>query len=144
MMRVVCGWCKEELGHREGPDGETTHGICPLCKRQQEASYRYAYQWVPGMVSLMGLLLLFGLVGEQDYQDKLRAARYAPGPSAESLAAVGLDWPAPSAQVGSQPQHGVHAAKGFFVAADTGAGVGFDRRVSPSWPSGLFSAGAGR
>lgn len=94
------------------------------------------------VLALIGLLLLFGWVGERDYQDALTAERYRPGPSVQSLAAVNLDCPDSLVQVGSQPQHGVHAAEAGFAGVDRCAGL--DRRVSPSWPSGPFSPEVGR
>lgn len=31
--RVVCAWCKKELGEKEGlKEGEISHGICPDCR----------------------------------------------------------------------------------------------------------------
>lgn len=142
MMLAICAWCKTELGYRTGPEGEITHGCCAACKDKQLASMRNTFVWVPGMIGLVALLLLFGWVGERDLQDKLAAATYTVGPSAQELAAVGLDGPVSLAQVGSQPQHGVHAAETQSVGVASVAG--FDRRVSPSWPSGPFSREVGR
>lgn len=30
-MRRICGLCGKDLGWKEGPAGQVTHGICPLC-----------------------------------------------------------------------------------------------------------------
>ena len=30
-MKVVCAWCKTDLGEKAGPEGETSHGICKKC-----------------------------------------------------------------------------------------------------------------
>jgi uncharacterized protein (TIGR02266 family) len=30
-MNVVCAWCGRPLGHRKGPFGKTSHGVCEQC-----------------------------------------------------------------------------------------------------------------
>lgn len=30
-MKAVCAWCGADLGEREGPADQTTHGVCPPC-----------------------------------------------------------------------------------------------------------------
>lgn len=33
--RVVCAWCKEETGEKEGlKEGEVSHGICSSCREK--------------------------------------------------------------------------------------------------------------
>ena len=33
--KVVCAWCKKEMGEVEWPrEGEVTHGICPNCREK--------------------------------------------------------------------------------------------------------------
>lgn len=135
MMQAVCGWCGMELGWKDGPDGEVTHGMCQRCKAEQMVSFHRPRRLAVLCGGFIGLLLLMGWVGECDYQDKLAASVYRPGPSAQSSAAVGLDWPATLAQVGSQPQHGVHAAEEFGHDASPALALG--RRAS-SCPSGPF------
>lgn len=33
-MVSVCAWCRREMGFKEGPQGDITHGICPECYRR--------------------------------------------------------------------------------------------------------------
>ncbi len=32
-MNVVCAWCGSSLGHRKGPFGKTSHGVCEQCQK---------------------------------------------------------------------------------------------------------------
>ena len=37
MMPVVCAWCRLDMGEKEcerGQAGQTSHGICPLCREK--------------------------------------------------------------------------------------------------------------
>lgn len=39
--KVVCAWCGKEMGEIEGIEGgETSHGICPECMREQLENFR--------------------------------------------------------------------------------------------------------
>ncbi len=35
MMKVVCAWCKRDMGEKMGPDELTTHGICKDCLEKE-------------------------------------------------------------------------------------------------------------
>ncbi|MDO8575059.1 MAG: hypothetical protein Q7R61_02175 [bacterium] len=38
--KVVCAWCKKEMGEKEGIEGgKTSHGICPDCKAKVLSDY---------------------------------------------------------------------------------------------------------
>lgn len=43
-MKMVCAWCKKELGPEHDPigDGKVSHGICPDCKVKQWAQFNAA------------------------------------------------------------------------------------------------------
>lgn len=72
MMRVECGWCGADLGVRQGPAGEVSHGICKPCQALEVAKFRRPFsiggRAVAGLV-LGLLLLLYGWAGECDRQD---------------------------------------------------------------------------
>lgn len=72
MMRVVCSWCGLEIEWREGPPGETTHGICPVCKEREMKNLPRPFsvqQRVALAVGFVVWLLLSGWAGERDRQD---------------------------------------------------------------------------
>ena len=46
-MRAVCAWCLADLGERPGPDGATTHGICPACLATIRATCPWEYPATP-------------------------------------------------------------------------------------------------
>jgi len=33
-MKVICAWCKKDLGTEEGPEDQISHGMCDECKVQ--------------------------------------------------------------------------------------------------------------
>jgi len=37
-MKLVCAWCKREMGTTGGPDDRTSHGICESCKSHLDAA----------------------------------------------------------------------------------------------------------
>lgn len=147
MMRAICGWCKVDLGWRQGPEGEVTHGICASCKRVQEEDFMRSMsglQKVAVLAGFIGLLLLFGVAGEMDRQDALRAAAFSPGPpwglNYQSSVAVGWGWPGSLARGEAHPQYGVHAAA--VLRQDAVEALALGRGVFPSSPPGVFSGGS--
>lgn len=73
-MRIVCGWCEMDLGWRQGPEGETTHGICQACKDREMANLARPFSVktrVSLVVGFVAWLLLSGWAGECDRQDAL-------------------------------------------------------------------------
>ena len=39
VMRIICAWCKKDMGLRADPDDQrTSHGICQSCRKHLEAS----------------------------------------------------------------------------------------------------------
>lgn len=71
-MRVECSWCGADLGFKNGPDGEVSHGICPPCQEQQVRRLTLGEKVVAGVV-FAALLLLYGVAGECDRQDAVQA-----------------------------------------------------------------------
>lgn len=72
MMKVECGWCGVDLGWRQGPDGQVTHGICEPCQTKQLESIRRPFSATQKAVAaavLVGWMLLSGWAGERDRQD---------------------------------------------------------------------------
>ena len=71
MMRVVCVWCKEELGWRQGPEGQVTHGICKPCQARvcHEQRRLSSQQKALAAIGFALLLLLYGVAGECDRRD---------------------------------------------------------------------------
>jgi hypothetical protein len=39
MLKVVCAWCKRDMGEKMGPDGMTTHVICRNCMEVELAKF---------------------------------------------------------------------------------------------------------
>jgi len=33
-MKVICAWCKKDLGTEEGPEDQISHGMCDECKKK--------------------------------------------------------------------------------------------------------------
>jgi hypothetical protein len=69
MMTVVCAWCKADLGFREGPAGEVSHGICKPCQERQLAMVRRPFSVMVGALVFVLLLLAYGVAGESDRRD---------------------------------------------------------------------------
>ena len=38
MMKAQCAWCNVDLGWRNGPAGQITHGICDKCRYELTAT----------------------------------------------------------------------------------------------------------
>lgn len=103
-MRVVCAWCKADLGYKAGPEGEVSHGICLPCQEKEMCRRPFSVkQRLVAVACFLGWLLLAGLVGDQD----LRST------SPQYSAAVVRDWPTPLAPGTAQPEYVAHAARDY-------------------------------
>lgn len=61
MMLIQCSWCGRRMGYKDGPDGETTHGICPSCSDAEKARLDRAMirTYNAGVVDMIEDLMMF-------------------------------------------------------------------------------------
>jgi len=58
-MKVVCAWCKNEIGEKESVFLDTSHGICPTCMSIYFPDHTPVIE--DGMTPLEQCLLAFAL-----------------------------------------------------------------------------------
>lgn len=39
-LKIICAWCKKDMGEREGTKEGVSHGICPECAEKQRAEIK--------------------------------------------------------------------------------------------------------
>lgn len=61
MMKIQCSWCGRLIGYKDGPENETTHGICHTCKdsEKQKLDRAMISKYNAGVVDMIEDLMMF-------------------------------------------------------------------------------------